>query len=78
MDYDNTKGRFYTDQYLKQGVYDYEYIWVPRATGIPDDTTFEGSYFETENDYQVLVYYRRTGARWDELVGYRLVNTVKR
>jgi len=78
MDYDNTKGRFYTDLYLKQGVYDYEYIWVPKSTGVPDDTTFEGSYFETENDYQVLVYYRRTGARWDELVGYRLVNTTKR
>jgi hypothetical protein len=78
MDYDNTKGRFYTDLYLKQGVYDYEYIWVPKTTGLPDDTTFEGSYFETENDYQVLVYYRRTGARWDELVGYRLLNTAKR
>lgn len=78
MSYDSSKGRFYTDLYLKQGVYDYEYIWVPKATGIPDDTTFEGSYFETENDYQVLVYYRRTGARWDELVGYRLLNTARR
>jgi len=78
MDYDPGKGRFYTDQYLKQGVYDYEYIWVPKTTGVPDDTTFEGSFFETENDYEVLVYYRRIGARWDELVGYRLLNTTKR
>jgi len=78
MDYDPGKGRFYTDQYLKQGVYDYEYIWVPKTTGVPDDTAFEGSFFETENDYQVLVYYRRIGARWDELVGYRLLNTTRR
>jgi len=36
------------------------------------------SYYETENDYQILVYFRRPGARWEELVGYRAVNTAKR
>lgn len=75
MDFDNTSGHFYTSLLLKQGVYDYEYVWVDK-TGKPDDTMIEGSYFETENDYQLLVYYRPPGARWDELVGYQLLNTV--
>jgi hypothetical protein len=44
----------------------------------PDDIPIEGSHFETENDYQLLVYYRPVTARWDELVGYRLLNTVKK
>jgi hypothetical protein len=78
MAYDATKGRFYTDLYLKQGVYDYEYIWVDKRTQTPDDVTFEGSYYETENDYQLLVYYHRPGARWEELVGFRQINTAKR
>jgi hypothetical protein len=78
MEYDNVKGRFYTDLYLKQGVYDYEYIWVDRNSKTPDDTTFEGSYFETENDYQILVYFHRPGARWEELVGYTQLNTAKK
>ncbi|MBE9665304.1 type IX secretion system plug protein [Mucilaginibacter boryungensis] len=66
-------GRFYTDLFLKQGVYDYAYVWVDTVNN-PDYTLLEGNHFETENDYQLLVYYRPVGARWDELVGYRLLN----
>jgi len=42
MQYDAGRGRFYTDLYLKQGVYDFEYIWVDKNTKTPDDTAFEG------------------------------------
>ncbi|WP_299513047.1 DUF5103 domain-containing protein [Mucilaginibacter sp.] len=78
MDYEPIKGRFFTNLFLKQGVYDYEYVWVDHSTNKPDDITIEGTHFETENDYQLLVYYRPATARWDELVGYRLLNTVKK
>lgn len=78
MDFDPVKGRFFTNLFLKQGVYDYEYVWVDHATNTPDDIPLEGSHFETQNNYQVLVYYRPATARWDELVGYRLLNTVKK
>jgi hypothetical protein len=78
LNFDPASGKFVTSQFLKQGVYDYEYVWVDKATGKSDDTALEGSYFETENDYQLLVYYHPAGARWDELVGYRLLNTVNK
>ncbi len=78
MDYEPVKGRFYTNLFLKQGVYDYEYIWVDSKTGTADDVPIEGTHFDTENDYQLLVYYRPPSARWEELVGYRLLNTVKK
>ncbi|MEO6522340.1 MAG: DUF5103 domain-containing protein [Mucilaginibacter sp.] len=78
MQYDSGRGRFYTDLFLKQGVYDYEYIWVDKHDKIPDDITFEGSYYETENDYQILVYFRRPGARYEELVRYTQLNASKR
>lgn len=74
LEYDQTTGRFYSNLLLKQGVYDYQYVWVDANTHKPDDTLLEGNHFETENDYQLLVYYRALGARWDELVGYRLLN----
>ena len=76
MEYESTRRRFYTDLYLKQGVYDYQYVWVDK-NGKPDDIALEGSYFETENEYQVLVYYRPNNARWDELIGYRLLTNKK-
>ncbi len=72
------KGRFFTSQFLKQGVYDYEYIWVDARTGIRSDIPMEGTHFETENDYQLMVYYRPVNGRWDELVGYKLLNTAKK
>ncbi|MDN3582158.1 type IX secretion system plug protein domain-containing protein [Mucilaginibacter flavus] len=68
-------GRYYTNLLLKQGVYDYEYVWVD-SNGKADDVPIEGNHFETENDYQLLVYYRPPTARWDELVGFSMVNTV--
>jgi hypothetical protein len=30
----------------------------------------EGDYYQTQNTYQALVYYRGTGERTDRLVGY--------
>ncbi|MFA6087877.1 DUF5103 domain-containing protein [Mucilaginibacter sp.] len=76
MEFD-TRGRFYTHLFLKQGVYDYQYVWVSNATRKADDTLLEGNYFETENEYQLLVYYRPPGSRWEELVGYSLLNTAR-
>ncbi len=74
MSYDPVKNHFYIDLLLKQGIYDYQYVWADKA-GQTDYTLLEGSHFETENDYQLLVYYRPAGARWEELVGYKLLNT---
>lgn len=72
--YEPVKGQFVTDLFLKQGVYDYQYVWVDAKTGRPDDIALEGSYFDTENDYQILVYYRPSNARWTELVAFRQLN----
>ncbi|SDF60572.1 protein of unknown function [Mucilaginibacter pineti] len=70
-------GKYHIELLLKQGVYDYEYVWVDAQTHKADDVPMEGSHFETENDYQLLVYYRPPTARWDELVGFAELNTVK-
>ena len=78
MHYDAAINKFAIALHLKQGVYDYTYVWVDKATGKADDIALEGSHFETENDYQILVYYRPNGARWEELIGYRLLNSAKK
>ena len=75
MTFEPVKGRFMTNLLLKQGVYDYQYVWVDGTTNKPDDILLEGSYFDTENDYQVLVYFRPANARWTELVSYQVLNS---
>lgn len=77
MTFDETGNKYFNSLLLKQGVYDYTYVWVDK-TGKPDINALEGSYFETENDYQLLVYYRPSGSRWEELVGYKLLNSLKK
>lgn len=54
---------------LKQGFYNYKYVLVNADGTINKENAVSGNYWQTENDYQVLVYYRRPGGRFDELLG---------
>jgi len=57
---------------LKQGLYDYEYVHES-THGNTDPAFSSGNHFETKNTYQVLVYHRRQGTTWDELVGFSVL-----
>ncbi|WP_285057103.1 DUF5103 domain-containing protein [Pedobacter ginsengisoli] len=78
LHFDSSRKRFYTNIKLKQGLYDYKYIWLNKETNKIDQTIFEGSFFETGNTYQVFAYYKKPGSRWEELIGYGDINTLKR
>ena len=78
LSYDPADKRFHIQLFLKQGVYDYEYVWVPKGADKADDSAFCGTHYETENEYQLLVYYHPAGARWTDLVGYRALNTAQK
>lgn len=75
--YESSRRRFYKNIKLKQGIYDYQYVWVDE-NGKIDNTVFEASFFETENAYQVFVYYRKPGGRYDELSAFTSVNSARR
>lgn len=53
---------------LKQGFYNYEYALLPQGAALPDREDTEGNWYETENDYLILVYYRPLGERYDRLI----------
>lgn len=77
LTFESSRRRYYGNIKLKQGIYDFKYVWVDE-NGKFDDTVFEGSFFETENTYQVLAYHRKPGSRYDDFVGFSNVNSVKR
>lgn len=56
---------------LKQGYYEYLYATVAqnKKDAKPDYEEIEGSWFGTENDYTVLVYYKPFGSRYTRLIG---------
>lgn len=68
MAYEPKTGLYTTSILMKQGWYDYQYAFLT-GEGF-DSYPIEGSFFETENEYEVLVYYRALGSRYDQLVGY--------
>ncbi len=73
---------FETSQYeltllLKQGYYNFQYVYVEQGSTVADNKNIEGSFWETENDYQIFVYYKSFSGRYDRLVGYRLFNSIE-
>ena len=79
MSYDTLNNTYEQEVLLKQGYYNYMYCVVKDgAKNKGDLTTYEGSFFETENDYSILVYYRNPTLFYDELIGIKTFNSVKR
>ncbi|WP_321996277.1 DUF5103 domain-containing protein [Draconibacterium orientale] len=76
MTYNFERGEYELTLLLKQGYYNYIYVYVPQGAKVADHTNIEGSFWETSNDYQILVYYRDLAGRYDRLVGYRQLNSV--
>ena len=69
MDYDEM-GKFYSKTLkIKQGYYSYQYVLVS-PLGKSMAVASDGDFYQTENRYQVLIYYRGNGDRTDKLVGY--------
>lgn len=65
LNYDKARQMYWKTFSLKQGVYSYMYH-VDN-----DPYYFEGSFFQTENEYDILIYYREPGYFADRVVGYQ-------
>jgi hypothetical protein len=76
MTWNALKGCYEASILLKQGWYNYEYVVIPSGSGAPEGFAFEGSHWETENDYLILTYFRDPAERYDRLTGITLANTL--
>ena len=78
MKYDSINQEYKTKIRLKQGYYDYTYAFVKGAGKSPNTSELDGDWHETENDYQILVYYRPIGGRYDRLTAVGELNSNNR
>lgn len=53
---------------LKQGFYNYKYVMTDKNSNL-NEGAISGDFYQTENNYKVLVYYKDLGARYDRLIG---------
>ena len=58
---------------LKQGSYNYQYLFVRDGDYVGSTFPAEGSFHQTENEYSVYVYHRAFGSRYDRLVAFKTI-----
>jgi hypothetical protein len=58
---------------LKQGIYNYNYAVSQPGSNTSDEGALEGSFYNTENTYEVIAYFRPIGSRADLIVGYKVM-----
>lgn len=78
MSYNYKRGGYEAQLYLKQGFYNYIYVLSNDANKKGDETITEGNHWDTENDYCIYVYHRKIGTYYDQLIGYKKMNSIKR
>lgn len=68
LQYDEVKSAYLGKILLKQGIYNYQFM-----SNNPQNNNLEGNHAETENYYEILVYFRKPGERFDSLIGYQKI-----
>ncbi|WP_434037673.1 type IX secretion system plug protein domain-containing protein [Formosa sp. 4Alg 33] len=68
MTYNPDKGIYENTILLKQGFYNYKFV-TQEDSGKIDEGEISGNFYQTENDYKVIVYYRDLGGRYDKIIG---------
>jgi hypothetical protein len=74
MVFNPEKNTYEGTQFLKQGYYDYSYMLVDKNDP-SQKAELEGNYWETENVYTVLIYYKSFTDQSDQLVGIAKVSS---
>ncbi len=58
---------------LKQGSYNYQYLFLYDGETAGSTIPVEGSFYQTENEYWIYIYNRPFGERYDKLVGFQRI-----
>lgn len=69
MEFNQSKGVFEKAMMIKQGFTNYKYIIANSDGNIDYENTVDGNFYQTENNYSVLVYYRENNQRYDRVIG---------
>jgi len=75
LDYNPLTGKYEKMMLMKQGMYNYRYVYLPEGSDKFDLTEIEGSHYETENEYLILFYHRKPGERYDRLIGHQVIHS---
>lgn len=75
MTYNIEKQQYEASILMKQGYYAYTYILASDDFKTIDYTSIDGSFYQTENEYEIFVYYFDYAKGYDRCIGYTKINS---
>ena len=69
MEYNTEKGVYEKAILIKQGFINYEYTAKQVNGNIDSENAIDGNFYQTENEYTVLVYYKENTDRYTRIIG---------
>ena len=76
MDYNAEKGIYEKALLIKQGFTNFQYVIADSNGKIDEENAIDGNFFQTEDNYFVLVYYKENNQRYDRIIGKGIANSV--
>lgn len=70
MEYNSEKKIFEKAILIKQGYTNYQYVITDKNGKIDEKNAVDGNFYQTENDYFILAYYKSPNDRYDRVIGY--------
>ncbi len=78
MIYNFEKKSYQLKLYLKQGLYNFSYVFASKKGQEIKENFFEGNNYETENDYIIYVFLSRPGDNYERLIALNFSNSLKK
>lgn len=75
MDFNAEKNTYEKAILIKQGFTNFQYQIADDKGNIDGENAIDGNFWQTENDYTILVYYRENNDRYQKVIGKATVNS---
>ena len=76
MVYNKEKAIYEKAIMIKQGFTNYQYTIADPKGIVDEENNLDGNFWQTENNYSILVYYRENGQRYDRIIGKGIASSV--
>lgn len=73
MDFNTETNQYEKSVLLKQGSYNFLYLFVPDGATEGETAAIAGNYYQAENEYTIAVFHRPIGTRYDRLIGVKTI-----
>ena len=76
MDYNEAKATYEKAIMIKQGFTNFKYVIADKYGKIDEENAIDGNFYQTENNYFAIVYYKENNARYDRVIGKGIATSI--